>query len=385
MFGLFDPCGWWQERQSPPEPETCWKTNGPRRSAWQFEAGELALDRHLHGLAAAGVRRVAVEAGHAAAVEPVGVGLVLEGRASGRCGRSRRARPAPSPGGCLALRNGLVDRVAGQAVDGGGVRVDAGREGVVSALRAGRGRLGSPRRRRGPRRLDQAGVAARLDVLGRRRRGRSSRGRSDRASFRRGRPGRGDWRRRRRRAPCGSRRTWAARRRRRASSEAGGSRRSRGRVLGVGASGPGRALPTARRSDAAIRAAAPETEERSRCLHDAPSHPPQTRAGAVPTAIGLPRVNLVDREVARPAPWQAGAGFSEGRRHRERVGGGGLGVVAAETRGGVVLHRRVPVLRRRRREEAGRRVVGDLLGADAARVRCGTSRSRGGRPGSGRR
>jgi hypothetical protein len=30
MFGLFEPWDWWQERQSPPEPVTCWNTNGPR-------------------------------------------------------------------------------------------------------------------------------------------------------------------------------------------------------------------------------------------------------------------------------------------------------------------------------------------------------------------
>src|SRR5450631_2082396 len=39
MFGLLEPWGWWQERQSPPEPVTCWNTNGPRRSAWQERQG----------------------------------------------------------------------------------------------------------------------------------------------------------------------------------------------------------------------------------------------------------------------------------------------------------------------------------------------------------
>src|SRR5262245_39251095 len=101
-----------------------------------IEAGELSLRGHLDRRVLPGVRRMAVEAGHPAAIDAMGVGLVLErlGLRRVACGAelARRLRDQ-----ARALGRGVVDRVAGEAVHSRGVRVDAVAERVLHSPREG--------------------------------------------------------------------------------------------------------------------------------------------------------------------------------------------------------------------------------------------------------
>ncbi len=126
------------------------------------EAGELAVHRELDRLPLAIVGIVAVDAGHAALVQPVRVRLVAEGGGdAGVAGLAERSGFLRQE--VLGARAGRMDRVAGEAVDRGRVRVEPEGEGAVGVRlgMAGEAVLGALEPVEG---LDQLGIAARLDV-----------------------------------------------------------------------------------------------------------------------------------------------------------------------------------------------------------------------------